>query len=85
MSGVGEAGNIGARLRKDQRTPPACLEDALLVSKIEKHLQIGFTALGKLVGRRDRSGDGFAVPEWLDYLDALLRCEPEHTDAENVQ
>ena len=34
---------------------------------------IGFTALGELIGGRDCRGDGFAVPEWPDYLDALLR------------
>ena len=35
LSGIGETGDICARRRQDQRAPPAGLEDAPLVPKIE--------------------------------------------------
>src|SRR6266581_4906711 len=73
LSGVGEARDIRARLRKNQRTPPARLQGAFLISKIEEHLKVGLAALSELIVRRDRRGDDLAVPERLDHLDALVR------------
>src|SRR6266550_3274969 len=72
LSGIGETGDICARRRQDQRAPPAGLEDAPLVPKIEQHLEVGVSALRELIDRRDGRGDNFAVAERFDYLDALL-------------
>src|SRR6267142_5966337 len=72
LSGIGETGDVCTRRRQDQRAPPAGLEDAALIPKVEQHLEIGLSALRELVGGRDRRGDDFAVAERFDNFDALL-------------
>src|SRR5690606_12713473 len=73
MSCVGEASDVGASRRQDQRAQPARAQFAFLVVELELHLQVRLVALRELVVRGDRGGDHLADAKGREDLDVLVR------------
>src|SRR5258706_2258165 len=66
-------GDLCPACRKDEGAVPACLQNALLVVKVELDLQVGLAALHELVVRGARCRDLLAVSERLEDFYVLVR------------